>query len=606
MKEIINLSWLRGLLFFILINSSFCSAQRQDSKKVENSFDWSYYISKANYYESKVPLYILPDPLVMSDGEIVKDRLTWLEKRRPEILELYKNEVYGRIPEWEGRVRFETIKTIANSLNGKATMKEVRAWFINKSDSVKMDMLIFLPNGKKEKYPLFLGLNFFGNHSIHPNPNITIAEGYVINKKAIGVSNHQAAEAARGVRARRWPVEKLIENGYGLATVFCDYFETDSAINENKVAVLGHSRLGKAALWAGAQDKRFAVTISNNSGSGGAALFRRKFGETINVSVAYAPQWYCDNFKKYNEDENTLPLDQHLLLSLIAPRPVYVASAKEDIWADPKGEFLSAKYASSVYELFNKKGIETEEMPKVNQAQMNQIAYHIRSGNHDVTGFDWDNYITFADMHFSMKKKIALTFDDGPDSLYTEKILDILKRQNVRATFFLLGKNVKKYPQMVKRIQKENHLIGNHTFTHPHLNRIIDKDSVLTELAITDSLLKNITKTNHQYFRPSYGHLTKPQKIFLEKKGYKVTMWDIDPKDWNVDATTKDDIVNAVKKYAFDGANILLHSTNASSTRPKRFKNLQNTVGALPEIIQYLKDKEYTFVTIEDFESVKE
>jgi len=614
--------------------------------KNENiSFDWGYYINKANTNESKVPHYNLPDPLIKQNGEKVENRLTWLKKRRPEILKLYENEIYGVVPEWNGKIEFITTKEFLNSLDGKASLKEVTVSFINGVNTVEMNMLIYTPNKEKKKHPLFVGLNFFGNHTVYPDSNITIADGYVINKEAINVKNHKSTEAKRGVMKDRWQVEKLIDKGYGLATIFygdldpdyddgfqngihplfykeeqskpkedewgsisawawglsraMDYFETDSQIDENKIAVIGHSRLGKTALWAGAQDKRFAITISNNSGSGGAALFRRKFGETINVSIEYAPQWYCGNFKKYNENEETLPIDQHMLISLIAPRPVYIASAEEDIWADPKGEFLSAKHAVPVYHLFNKKGIESEDIPTVNNPVRNSIGYHIRSGKHDLTEYDWNNYINFADKHFANKKKVALTFDDGPDSLFTEQILDVLKENNVKATFFLVGKNMEKYPNVVKRISKEGHLIGNHSCSHPHLNKIICTDSLSNELVSVDSLLENIYGIRTKYFRPPYGHLRDDQKEYLENKGYEVTMWDIDPKDWDIEHTTKNDIINSIKEDIFDGANILLHSTNASPTRSVRYRNYKRTVEALPEIITFLKSKDYKFVTIE-------
>ncbi|MEN8192130.1 MAG: acetylxylan esterase [Bacteroidota bacterium] len=448
-KKNIRIKISSKLFYSVIIISLVAFLYSCSSIKKEKSFNWGYYIDKANTDESQVPQYKLPDVLVTEEGEVVKNRLTWLQKRRSEILELYKNEIYGRVPQWNGSVEFKTTKEIPNSLNDKATMKEVTASFINKGDTVKMNVLIYLPNDGKEKHPLFVGLNFFGNHTVCPDTNITIVNGYVINKKAINVKNHKSTEAKRGVMKERWQVEKLIDKGYGLATIFygdldpdfddgfqngihplfykegqtkpkdnewgsisawawglsraMDYFETDSTINENKIAVVGHSRLGKAALWAGAQDKRFAITISNNSGSGGAALFRRKFGETIDVSVAYAPQWYCDNFKKYVDNENKLPIDQHMLISLIVPRAVYIASAEEDTWADPKGEFLSAKYATPVYNLFNKKGIESDKMFELNQPTMNSVGYHIRSGKHDLTEYDWNNYINFADKHYFVK-----------------------------------------------------------------------------------------------------------------------------------------------------------------------------------------------------------
>ena len=398
-----------------------------------------------NYDEERVPQYTLPDVLKKSDGALVSTSADWMQARRPEVLELFNKHVYGYKPEPLSTLR-SRIRSEANVFGGKAVRREITVFFTDNDSGPSMDILVYTPTGSTTPVPCVLGYNFHGNHSVDDSPGIHITDSWVRNDKGRGNIENRATEPSRGKSSKRWPAEMIVSRGYGLATIYygdvdpdfddgfkngvhailesdrsnaarpedaggsisawawglshaLDVLETDPLVDGSRVAVFGHSRLGKTSLWAGATDQRFAMVISNDSGCGGAALARRRFGETVKRINTSFPHWFCIQHRDYNDNEDTLPVDHHMLMSLIAPRPLYVASAEGDKWADPRGEMLSLYHAGPVYALFGKRGLESDAMPEIDSPVHTDVGYHIRTGKHDVTDFDWTQYLNFADVH---------------------------------------------------------------------------------------------------------------------------------------------------------------------------------------------------------------
>lgn len=402
---------------------------------------WAQQTIPANYDESKVGSYTLPDPLVLNDGTPVRDARTWNTRRRAELLRLFEQHVYGRSPARPNDQSFEVFDLDGNALGGKATRKQVTVYFSGKKDGPRQNVLIYLPKSA-QPVPVILSLNFSGNHTVIADPGVKMAAVWDRQTK----SRVQAAESTRGAVSYAGVVEKAIAHGFGFATIYygdiepdfdggwqlgvrklfaqpsdtdwgaiaawgwglsraLDYMETDKDINAGRVAILGHSRLGKTVLWAGARDTRFAAVFANCSGEGGASLARRNYGETVKHLNTRFPFWFNRNHLKYGDAVNQLPVDSHELIALIAPRPVYLATAEEDRWADPKGEFLAAVAASPVYRLLGKRGLDATEMPPLNQPVMSKasaIGFHYRTGKHEVAAFDWEQYFKFADMHLML------------------------------------------------------------------------------------------------------------------------------------------------------------------------------------------------------------
>lgn len=371
------------------------------------------------WQESNVPTYQLPDPLKSDDGSPIRTPEQWKE-RRSEILALFRTHMYGHRPGRPDQLSFEIINEDSTAMDGNATLRQVMIRSAHQGRSHEFEVNLFLPNKTTEPVPVFLLMN-------NRDPENT--------------------DPARQHQSGFWPAEEVIARGYGIAAIqnedlapdnpdryhegvirlfegetvderspdawmalsawgwgasrVMDYFETDPRVDASKTAIIGHSRGGKASLWAGAEDERFAIVISNNSGSGGAALSRRTFGETLRAVNGFT-HWFAGNLESFEDREEELPFDQHMLIGLIAPRAVYIASADDDLWADPRGEFLSLAHASPVYALWDHNTIHPEKMPAIDQPFFaGPMGYHVRTGRHNLTPVDWNHFMDFADRIYS-------------------------------------------------------------------------------------------------------------------------------------------------------------------------------------------------------------
>jgi hypothetical protein len=393
------------------------------------------------YDEADVPRYTLPEVLVTEKGDSVKNFQAWNRVRRPEILALFSSEMYGPFPDTEYSIDFTEKVLTDHYLDSTAIVKEITGIVQTDAGSEQFTILYVFPRNMK-RIPVFTGLNFSGNHTIDTLPAISIHNRWVRNSEKAHISDNHASPDSRGTSASRWPLADIISKGYGVATAYygefdpdydddfqngfhplfaapgngsseycpgaismwakgmsfiADYLVQDTVADPSRIIAIGHSRLGKTALWAGANDTRFSAVISNNSGCGGAALSRRRFGEKVSRINTTFPHWFCDRFNRYNDKENRLPMDQHMLLALMAPRPLYVASAAKDRWADPHGEFLALQAAAPVYGIFGYDQDFPQELPDPDRPYHGITGYHLRSGVHDITRFDWMMYMNWCD-----------------------------------------------------------------------------------------------------------------------------------------------------------------------------------------------------------------
>jgi hypothetical protein len=413
----------------------------------------SLHAAEPNYDEAAVRQYTLPDVLAGPDGKSVSSAEAWKKTARPHQFELLEKFFYGRrLPAVPVTVVGDVERadvTLAGDVAAvrlQATLKLGEA-----ADAPTTEVLLYLPkdmpnttpSNTPRRVPVFLNLNFRGNHAEHADPAIRLSTAWMPDDKAAAIVDHCATEASRGTSGHRWAVEAMLARGFGMATAYCgdvfpdnadgrpasalkslgrpvegslppdepgaiatwswqlsrilDWLVTLPEVDPTQVIVVGHSRLGKTALWAGACDERFAMVVSNESGCGGAALSRRNFGETLDVITTRFPHWFCPAFTTYADREMDLPCDQHTLLAMVAPRPLVVASAVEDLWADPRGEFLSCVAAEPVWKLFGLTGLGTKDYPVVDKPVGESITYYVRNGRHELIGYDWERFADVAD-----------------------------------------------------------------------------------------------------------------------------------------------------------------------------------------------------------------
>ena len=368
-----------------------------------------------NYHEEKVSAYSLPDVLKSQDGKKISSQRQWVSLRRNEILELFRTNVFGRVPETSYKTAFKIVNTDKNAINGTASLKQIEILITAGGKELVIDLTLFTPNNSKKPSPAFLLINNRGPANTDPLRKVksefwpveeAIARGYamaVFANSDVDPDNYDEFKNGIHILLDKNPRP---DDAWGTLAAWAwgasrcmDYLVTDKDIDAHKVAVVGHSRGGKTALWAGAEDTRFAMVISNESGCGGAALARRKYGETIaRINTAF-PHWFCTNYKKFGNNEDALPLDMHMLLALAAPRALYVDCASEDLWGDPRGSYLALYNAVPVFNLLGIKSDIPETMPPLNkQIISGNVAFHIRDGSHNMLLKDWNWFMDFADI----------------------------------------------------------------------------------------------------------------------------------------------------------------------------------------------------------------
>lgn len=389
-----------------------------------------------NYQEDQVGTYSLPDVLLCADGKRVINADTWMKKRRPELIRLFEEIQFGKIPTPPPSMRFEVFDKGTAAFNGKAIRKQVTIYLSKATSDHKMNLLIYLPTAVQKPVPLLLNISFSACNQMIDDPGVLVGDIWRDGKKI---------KADQPGRFSKMNIEQFMDAGIGFATVYygdiepdfidgikygirgqylksgqtkpaadewgaisawawglsraMDYFEKDKQIDRKRIALQGASRLGKTVLWAGAYDTRFKMVIASISGEGGAAISRRNFGETIQHITHPSRYFYqfAPNYHSYSDKVDRLPFDAHMLVALMAPRALLLQTGSTDFWSDPKGEFLAAVAAEPVYKLFNEKGLGTTQMPVAGDTSwlLNRLAYFMHDGGHTVLPEDWTHFITY-------------------------------------------------------------------------------------------------------------------------------------------------------------------------------------------------------------------
>ena len=395
----------------------------------------------------------LPDPLVFLDGTPVGSQTIWQERRKPELRALFQHYMYGRLPPRPTKTEVVSSEP-RECLNGKGILRDVTISFVEPKLKHQLHVLLVTPAQPSTRPPVFVGMNFCGNHALLDDPMIPLPAGWVRNNCA-GAKDERATDEGRGSQKDTWNVDLIIDRGYALAAFYSGDIDPDTAdmsdgigpafyqqgqtmaagddagtialwawgfhrvvdllvdspmlVDPNRIAVVGHSRNGKTALLAAAMDERIALAIPHQAGCGGTAPSRTddpKAESVTRINTSF-PHWFCGNFKLFNDRTELLPFDQHCLIALCAPRPVLLSNAVEDQWANPDGQFAMLQAATPVYQLLGSQGLAPGAKPEIGTLINSRLGYFIRNGKHSMTRPDWEIFLDFADKQLQAAKPPA-------------------------------------------------------------------------------------------------------------------------------------------------------------------------------------------------------